>query len=192
MSVTATDDLAHFLCRATMVLLRMYASFLWAQVIIVWNIAKWMPTVFSTLWAVTIHMGKGLFLPVAYRLGSYLWTCLSDTYSALYNASGMTEAISYASTKRELWVLSLCHWKVSIIVGIVGSVVILVFEHFDAFDERTAGAEVLQRAVQVWARDTGHTAFVNVEGMVPTPGAYNFGKAYKLNYRADEKTNSEE
>jgi hypothetical protein len=168
MAVTLTATvLVHFYYQATIVFLRMFASFLWVQAILIWNVAKCMPIVLNTLWVVTIRMGEGFFLPVACRLGSYLWTCLSDTYSALYNASGITEAVSYASTKRELWVLSLCHWQAYIIVGIVGSAIIFMYDHFDAFDKRTARA------------------------MVPTPGAYNYGKAYKLN-RVDETTNSEE
>jgi hypothetical protein len=166
--VTATV-LAHFFYQATMVLLRMYASFLYAQVVIVWNIAKWMPTICSTLWVLTIRLGEGLFLPVACRMVSYLWTCLSDTYWCMYRGSGAMEAISYISTKRELWVLSLCPWRAYIVGCIVGSAIIVMVDHFDAFDKRTARAVVLP------------------------PGAYNYGRAYKVDYRADdENANGEE
>jgi hypothetical protein len=177
---------AHFLYQATIVLLRMYASFLSAQIVIIWNVAKWMPTVCSTLWVVTIRLGEGVFLPLACRFVSYLWTCMLCTCSDIYNASGANSYVSYASAKRELWVLSLCHWKLYIIIGIVGSALIIVFDHFDEFDKRTA------RAVQRWARETGHAASDNVEGRVSTPEVYNYSRAYDLNHRVDEKTNNEE
>jgi hypothetical protein len=188
----ATILSAHFLYQATIVLLRMYASFLSAQLVIFWNIAKWMPTILSTLWVVTIRLGEGFFVPVACRIVSYLWTCLSCTCSNMFNGSGASSYVSHVGAKRELWVLSLCHWKMYIIIGIVGSALIVVFEHFDEFDKRTARAAALHRPVQHWAREMGHAASDTVEGAVPTLGVYNYSRAYDLNHRVDEKTNNEE
>jgi hypothetical protein len=201
MAVATCSTLAPILYQATIVLLRIYASFLSAQLVLIWNVAKWIPTVCSTLWTVAICLWEGFLLPFACRMMSYLWTCMLCTYSNI--VSGAISYISHdAMTKRELWGLSLCEWKLYLSIGFVGGTIwytlTAVFEHFDEFDKGMARADVHHRAfhhraIQRWARDTGHSASDNVGGMVPTSGVYNYSRAYELNHRANGKTaNNEE
>lgn len=170
MAVATTVLSSHFLYQTTIVMLRMYASFLWAQLVVIWIIAKWTPSVLSSLWVMTIR-----FLP------------------CFMSCSYVSGAISYVSTVGELWMISFCQWKVSIVIGIAGTALVVVFDHFDNFDnfekrwERAVAHHRVRRGENRRVRvETTQAETDNAEGMLPMPGAYDYGKAYKLNYQADE------
>jgi hypothetical protein len=96
-------------------------------------------------------------------------------------------------TVDELWLLALYHWKVSIVVGIVVIALMIIMVSLDMFDSRMAYFLALHTALmqadERWARETAQAA--SVERIFPTPGGYDYSKAYKLNHRADD-TNSED
>jgi hypothetical protein len=194
--------------RPIIVMLRMYASLIWAAFFVIWNITKWVPTILITLW-----VGGGFVLPVACRVVSCLWTCMFCTYSVINNISG---AVGYVSTTFVipvacrvvscLWTCMPCTysavipiygpggWKVEVVVGIVMLALIDLMNHFDKFDKRMERSVALHTALirenRRFAHEAGQAAD-NAERTVPTQGAYyDYSMAYELS-GADE-TNSEE
>jgi hypothetical protein len=171
--MTVATVLSHVCYQATMVLWRMIALLLWAQIHVMWNMVKCMPTVWSTLWAVAMRVGGGLFL---------------NTCSLVYHVSNvsMQYVINlYRPILEHMW---MCHRETCMVYGIVGVIIIVAFDHFDQFDKRTrrviAIHQILvERGLLVPAPDME-------ERMVPIQGAFDYGRAHELN-RADD-TNSEE
>jgi hypothetical protein len=196
MAVVATM-LFHFYYHAIIGMLHLYAMVVGEAFVAICNIVKWTPTVLSSLWAVTIPV-----LPVAYRLVSCLWMCMFCTYSILYSASG---AVIYVSSKIaipilwpvlcNLWMLLSYNWKMTLVVWFVGSLWINLTDDLDKFDERMVKAishhmALIRQRRLVAAPEEQATFEDDAETFVPT-GAYDYSKAYQLNFSPDE-TNSEE
>jgi hypothetical protein len=198
--------LSHFFYHAIVVMWHLYAMVVGAAFVAICHIAKWTPTVLSSLWAVTIPV-----LPVAYRLVSSviscLWMCMSCTYSILYSASG---AVMYVSSKlllaipiiwpvlRNLWILLSYNWKMTLVVLYVGGLLINLTDDLDKFDERMVRAISHHMALRHQRRhlpapeeQEQATVDDDAETFVPT-GAYDYSKAYQLNFSDSDETNSEE
>jgi hypothetical protein len=113
---------------------------------------------------------------------------MSCTYFCIHHVAG---AVSQDPFVQELWLLSLYHWKVSIVVGVVLIAALIIMVSLDMFDSRMAYFLALHEAVmqaERLARETGQATSDNVERIFPTPGGFDYSKAYKLN-GADETDN---
>jgi hypothetical protein len=182
--------LSHFLYRAIIVMMDLYALVVEAAFIAICNTVKWTPTVLSSLWAVTIPV-----LPVVYRFVSSLWMCMSCTYSILYRVSGTVIYVSrnfaiptLCPVLRNLWMLLSYNWKVTLVVWFFASILINLTDDFDKFDERIARIISEHTALIRQRRrpDPEEQADVDddTETLAPT-GAYDYSKAYQLDFSVE-------